>query len=61
LLFGCCASTRWAAIVAERLDECDDDQQFYDLIDDVWWLLSPGDWQEAIDANPRPALPDAST
>jgi len=60
LLFDCCASSRWAAIVAERLDECDDDRQFYDLIDDVWWLLSPGDWQEAIDANPRPALPDAS-
>jgi 2-oxo-4-hydroxy-4-carboxy-5-ureidoimidazoline decarboxylase len=60
LLFECCASTRWAAIVAGRLDECRDELQFYDLIDDVWWLLSPGDWQEAIDANPRPALPDVS-
>lgn len=57
LLFECCASTRWAAIVAERLDECDSDAQFYDLIDDVWWLLSPGDWQEAFDASPRPAPP----
>jgi 2-oxo-4-hydroxy-4-carboxy-5-ureidoimidazoline decarboxylase len=60
LLFECCSSTRWAAIVAERLDECQNDVQFYDLIDDVWWLLSPGDWQEAIDANPRPATPDIS-
>lgn len=59
LLFECCASSRWAAIVAERLDECENDAQFYDLIDDVWWMLSPGDWQEAIDANPRPALPNA--
>lgn len=60
LLFECCASTRWAAIVAHRLDECEDDAQFYELIDDVWWLLSPGDWQEAFDANPRPAPPSAS-
>jgi hypothetical protein len=30
------------------------------LVEDVWWLLSPGDWQEAIDANPRPAVPDVS-
>jgi hypothetical protein len=60
LLFECCASTRWAAIVAARLDECEDDAQFYDLIDDVWWLLSPGDWHEAIDANPRPVPPEAS-
>jgi 2-oxo-4-hydroxy-4-carboxy-5-ureidoimidazoline decarboxylase len=60
LLFECCSSTRWAAIVAERLDECEDDAQFYDLIDDVWWLLSPGDWQEAFEANPRPAPPTAA-
>jgi hypothetical protein len=59
-LFECCASTRWAAIVAARLDECRDDSQFYGLVDDVWWRLSPGDWQEAIDANPRPAVPDVS-
>jgi 2-oxo-4-hydroxy-4-carboxy-5-ureidoimidazoline decarboxylase len=59
LLFDCCASGRWAALVAARLDECSDDAQFYELIDDVWWLLSPGDWQEAIDANPRPAVPAA--
>ncbi len=58
LLFDCCASTRWAAIVAARVDECGDEAQFHDLIEDVWWLLSPGDWQEAIDANPRPALPN---
>ncbi len=60
LLFECCASTRWAALVAERLEECESDAQFYDLIDDVWWLLSPGDWQEAFDANPRPAPPTAA-
>lgn len=60
VLFDCCPSTRWAAIVAERVDECRDDSQFYGLVDDVWWRLSPGDWQEAIDANPRPALPDVS-
>jgi hypothetical protein len=60
LLFDCCASTRWAATVAARLDECRDDSQFYGLIDDVWWCLSPGDWQEAIDANPRPAVPDVA-
>lgn len=59
LLFDCCASARWAAVVAARLEECSDDSQFYDLIDDVWWLLSPGDWQEAIDANPRPAVPSS--
>ena len=59
LLFECCASARWAAIVAARLDECRDDTAFYELIDDVWWLLSPGDWQEAFDANPRPAVPAA--
>ena len=47
-------------MVAARLDECDDDAQFFDLIDEVWWLLSPGDWQEAFDANPRPAPPTAS-
>ncbi len=58
LLFDCCASTRWAASVAARVDECGDEAQFHDLIEDVWWLLSPGDWQEAIDANPRPALPN---
>jgi 2-oxo-4-hydroxy-4-carboxy-5-ureidoimidazoline decarboxylase len=60
LLYDCCASTRWATIVAGRLDDCHDEEQFYELIDDVWWLLSPGDWQEAIDANPRPALPHIS-
>ena len=60
LLFDCCASSRWAALVAARLDGCRDDGQFYELIDDVWWRLSPGDWQEAIDANPRPAVPDVS-
>jgi 2-oxo-4-hydroxy-4-carboxy-5-ureidoimidazoline decarboxylase len=60
VLFDCCPSTRWAAIVAERVDECRDDSQFYGLVDDVWWRLSPGDWQEAIDANPRPAVPDIS-
>jgi 2-oxo-4-hydroxy-4-carboxy-5-ureidoimidazoline decarboxylase len=60
VLFECCASTRWAAIVAARLDECHDELQFYELIDDAWWVLSPGDWQEAIDANPRPALADVS-
>lgn len=60
LLFDCCASTRWAATVAGRLEECRDDSQFFELVEDVWWLLSPGDWQEAIDANPRPAVPDVS-
>ncbi|HEX4429839.1 MAG TPA: 2-oxo-4-hydroxy-4-carboxy-5-ureidoimidazoline decarboxylase [Frankiaceae bacterium] len=60
LLFDCCASTRWAAIVAGRLDECRDELQFHELIDDVWWMLSPGDWLEAIDANPRPALPEGA-
>ena len=60
LLFECCASTRWAAIVTQRLDECEGDAQFYEMIDDVWWLLSPGDWQEAFDANQRPAPPNAS-
>jgi 2-oxo-4-hydroxy-4-carboxy-5-ureidoimidazoline decarboxylase len=60
LLFECCASTRWAAIVAERIDGCDDDVTFYELIENVWWLLSPGDWQEAFDANPRPGPPPAS-
>ncbi len=58
MLFDCCASTRWAAVVGARLEECRDDSQFYDLVEDVWWGLSPGDWQEAIDATARPALPE---
>ena len=60
LLFDCCASSRWVALVAARLEGCRDEAQFYELIEDVWWWLSPGDWHEAIDANPRPAVPDVS-
>ncbi len=52
-LFGCCASTRWAAVVSEHLDECADDEQLFALAENVWWLLSPGDWREALDAHPK--------
>ena len=52
-LFGCCASTRWAAAVAERLAECSDESQLFALSEEVWWQLSPGDWREALDAHPK--------
>ena len=53
MLFGCCASTRWAAMVSEHLAECADDDQLFALSEDVWWRLSPGDWREALDAHPK--------
>jgi OHCU decarboxylase len=52
-LFACCASTRWAAVVAERLDGCADEEALFALSEKVWWLLSPGDWREALDAHPK--------
>lgn len=53
ILFGCCASTRWATVVSEHLDECTDDEELFALSENVWWLLSPGDWREALDAHPK--------
>ena len=40
-------------MVSERLEECADDQELFNLSDNVWWLLSPGDWREALDAHPK--------
>lgn len=53
ILFGCCASTRWAVTVADRLAECVDEEALLALSEEVWWELSPGDWREALDAHPK--------
>lgn len=52
-LLGCCASTRWAALVAGQLAECADDAALIELAERVWWQLSPSDWREALDAHPK--------
>lgn len=53
VLRACCASTRWAARVAEELDSCADEAAVQELSERVWWELTPDDWREALEAHPK--------
>jgi OHCU decarboxylase len=52
LLRKCCAADKWTAgMLAARPFR--DDALFESTAADVWWSLTPDDWQEAFAAHPR--------
>lgn len=51
-LLGCCASRRWAAVLAAGRPYPTRDALF-ERADHAWWALDQRDWDEAFAAHPR--------
>lgn len=52
-LLGCCASRRWADVVARELPACTDIDDVLSAAERAWWELTAQDWREALSAHPK--------